>query len=78
MPDAPSKTNQGQTRADWNPARPEKLPEPSLWPPALALGVTLSLWGLASSWIISAVGLLLFAYALTYWIGEIRHERRKE
>lgn len=54
----------------------ESLPEPTIWPASLALGVTLGLWGLASSLVISAIGLCLFVIALAGWIGDIRHERR--
>ena len=43
-------------------------------PVVLALGTIMSLWGLVSSWLLSGVGLLLFAIALGGWIGDIRHE----
>jgi hypothetical protein len=52
------------------------LPQPTLWPAALALGAVLLLWGLISSLIVTAVGAALFALALWGWIGDIRHERR--
>jgi hypothetical protein len=61
---------------DWDLARPEKIPHPSLHPPAVALGVTLLVWGLISSPIVSAFGVVLFAVALAGWIKEIRHERK--
>jgi hypothetical protein len=59
----------------WNIARPEKLPEPCIWPATLALGITLLVWGLVTSLIITAVGGLLFAVALAGWIRDLRHER---
>jgi hypothetical protein len=65
-------------RPGWNHPRPEKLPEPTAWPAALALAVTLMLWGFVSSLIISGVGLALFVAALAGWIADIRHERRQE
>jgi hypothetical protein len=52
------------------------LPEPTAWPPVLALSITLMFWGLASSLIITGVGALVFAVALMGWIGDIRHEHR--
>jgi hypothetical protein len=62
---------------EWTKLPAEPLPKPTAWPPTLALGVTFLLWGLASSLIISGVGAVVFAVALTGWIGDIRHERRK-
>jgi hypothetical protein len=59
----------------WNTARPEQLPEPSIWPATLALGITLLLWGLVTSLIITGVGGMLFVVALAGWIRDIRHER---
>jgi hypothetical protein len=64
-------------RSNWNPAQPEVIPEPTLWPAALALGSTLLLWGIASAWMISGVGAALWVVALAGWIGEIRHERKR-
>lgn len=64
-------------RTDWNAARPDVVSEPTLWPPALALAVTLCLWGLASSLILSEVGVVLFTLSIAGWIRDIRHERKK-
>jgi hypothetical protein len=74
----PSEPNQPPepAREGWNVARPEKVPGPTAWPPAFALGATLLLWGLVSSYIITVIGLILFARALAGWIGDIRHERQ--
>jgi hypothetical protein len=64
-------------RPGWNQPRPEKLPEPTAWPAALALASTLIVWGFVSSLIISGVGLALFVAALAGWIGDMRHERKQ-
>jgi len=61
----------------WNHSRPQKLPEPTVWPAVLAMGITLLVWGLITSLIITAVGLCLFVGALAGWIRDIRHERAK-
>lgn len=76
MPDLPSTTHPNPPPADWNPAKPEVIPEPSVWPPALALAITLLLWGLVTSLIITGVGIVLFIISIVGWIGDIRHERR--
>lgn len=55
-------------------ARPEKLPEPSYWPFFMALGLAFSCWGLLSTWLVSAGGLIVFAAALIGWINILRHE----
>ena len=65
-------------REGWNEPRPEKLPEPTAWPAALALAVTLILWGFVSSFIVTGVGVVLFVAALAGWVGDIRHERKQD
>ncbi len=69
MPEQPSVSSQ--------PHGAHELPPPTIWPPALALGSTLLLWGLITSLVVTVVGAALFVLALGGWIGEIRHERRK-
>jgi len=76
--DKPSTNTPVSLRPGWNRPQPEKLPESTAWPAALALAVTLLLWGLVSSLIISGVGLVLFIAALAGWISDIRHERSQE
>jgi len=72
-----SKPAPAALRPGWNVPRPETLPEPCIWPATLALAITLSVWGLVTSLIITGVGILLFAVALAGWIRDIRHERTK-
>ncbi len=62
--------------SEWHKPPEEHLPKPTAWPATLALAITFLLWGLASSLIISGVGAIVFAVALTGWIGDIRHGRR--
>jgi hypothetical protein len=50
------------------------LPSASVWPCVCAGGITLVLFGILTSWVLSAVGALLIALALAGWIGELRHE----
>lgn len=53
-----------------HPALPEKLPEPTLWPIALALGVVFCFWGILTSPAISGVGFLLVGLAIAGWVSE--------
>jgi hypothetical protein len=55
-------------------AKPERLPKPTYWPFFLAIGLTFTSWGLVTTWLISATGLVIFIVALTGWINEMRHE----
>jgi len=64
-------------RAGWNQPRPEKLPEPTAWPVALAFSITQILWGFVSAFFITGVGAALFIAAIAGWIGDIRHERKQ-
>jgi hypothetical protein len=73
MPDK-SHSDNGVDQSDWNISRPDKIPQPTFWPVALALGATLTCWGLITSLIITGVGAALFAVSLAGWIGDIRHE----
>jgi len=61
----------------WKVPRPEKLPEPTAWPAMLALAITLLVWGLIASLILTGVGFLVFAGALAGWMQDIRHERNE-
>lgn len=67
-------TNDAATEAKWHQPQPASLPRPTYWPAVMALGITFVFWGVASTWIISAVGLALFASSLAGWIGELRDE----
>jgi len=62
-------------RQGWTLPRPKNIPGPSVWPAALALAMTMSVWGLISSLIVTGVGAVLLVTALTGWIKEIRDER---
>ena len=59
----------------WSAPQPEKLPRPTFAPAGIAFGATLLLWGLLTSYLVSIVGLLVFAASLFLWIREILHER---
>ena len=61
----------------WTVLPPEKPPKPGVWPVTLALAITLLVWGLVTSLIITGVGLALFAVAMAGWIRDIRHERNQ-
>jgi hypothetical protein len=77
MPSENSKPMPPEPLAEWTVLPSEKLPEPSIWPAALALAITFLVWGLVTSLIITGVGLALFAVALAGWIRDLRHERAK-
>lgn len=62
-----------ELRPGWQRVEHEGLPEPTYWPAVLAFGITLIFWGILTSWIISGVGLIVFAVALTGWIGDLLH-----
>jgi hypothetical protein len=61
----------------WTRRPDEPLARPNFWPAGLALALTFVLWGLVSSWVILAIGLVLAARSLFGWINAIRHERKQ-
>jgi hypothetical protein len=65
---------QHQLESNKNKANPEHLPSPTYWPFFLALGLTLAGWGLLTSWLFSATGLLVFTVSLFGWINDLRNE----
>ncbi|HUZ08280.1 MAG TPA: hypothetical protein VMV89_12440 [Candidatus Paceibacterota bacterium] len=72
-----SKPEPPESHPGWTVLPPEKSPEPGVWPVTLALAITLLVWGLVTSLIITGVGLALFAVAMAGWIRDVRHERAK-
>ena len=59
----------------WGVPQPPIISEPTIWPVAVAMGITLLVWGLVTSLIITAVGFVLLATAIGGWISAIRHDR---
>ena len=55
-------------------AKPVDLPEPTYWPFFLAFGISLMVWGILTSWLISLIGLIVFVIALGGWISDLYHE----
>jgi hypothetical protein len=62
---------------EWIPALPEEIPEATYAPSFLALGVTFLLFGIVSSWVFSVAGLILMAWSISKWIGELVAAVRK-
>ena len=56
---------------DSSEAQPKATPKPSYAPFFVALGVTMAFWGLATSPVMSAGGLAVFAWGLWSWIRDI-------
>jgi hypothetical protein len=54
------------------------LPHPTYFPAGLAMGVAFLFWGLITTWVVLAVGVVLFIAALAGWITEIRHEYKSK
>jgi heme A synthase len=48
------------------------LPKPSFAPALLALGLVCLLWGVVTTWLLSAAGLIVIAYASFRWIEDVR------
>lgn len=65
-----------QPHAGWTPLPLDHLPSPTYWPAGLALAITFIFWGLITSWVILAVGIVQFIASLAGWIQDIRNERK--
>jgi hypothetical protein len=51
------------------------LPPLSVWPIALAAGITVAAAGLVTDWEIGAIGLIVMFISIVQWVQELRHER---
>ena len=56
---------------------PLTLPEPTVWPAAMALGVTWLAFGVVTSWIMSLVGFILFIISAAGWVEDLRNEHKQ-
>jgi hypothetical protein len=56
---------------EWVEPLPEKVPEATFAPAFLALGITFLLFGIVSSYVFSAAGLVLMVWSISKWIGEL-------
>jgi hypothetical protein len=53
-----------------------QLPEPTMWPMVLALGIALMLTGMVTHWVISLLGLVMVVPAVVGWFRDVLpHER---
>jgi hypothetical protein len=68
-------TKHASVRPGWSVPKPDIIPKPTAWPALMALGITLTAWGLVTSLVLVGVGVLVFGVSLTGWIGDIVHER---
>jgi hypothetical protein len=50
------------------------LPQPSQWPVTLALGVALAAFGVVTSLVFSAVGVVIGVWAIVGWMRELHDE----
>jgi len=57
--------------SEWHKPLPERLPQPSYAPALMAVGLMCLLWGAVTTWIVSAVGLVLGGVAARQWIGAL-------
>jgi hypothetical protein len=63
----------GEQDGQWSAPLPEKIPPSTYAPVFLALGITLLLFGIVSSYVFSAAGLILMAVSMSKWVGEWLH-----
>jgi uncharacterized membrane protein YqgA involved in biofilm formation len=62
----------------WVEALPEKVPEATFAPAFLALGITFLLFGIVSSYVFSAAGLVLMVWSIGKWVGELLRVDKSE
>ncbi len=67
-----------QDTRQWVKALPEKVPEATFAPAFLALGITFLLFGIVSSYVFSAAGLVLMVWSIGKWIGELLRSDKSE
>jgi hypothetical protein len=65
--------SRGSAAGDWSAPLPEKTPPSTYAPVFVALGITLLLFGVVSSYVFSAAGVLLMVVSISKWVGELLH-----
>ncbi|MBV8773101.1 MAG: hypothetical protein JO166_12355 [Deltaproteobacteria bacterium] len=73
-----SPQSDGRSTDQWKPALPVQVREATFAPAFLALGITFLLFGIITSYIFSAAGLILIVWAVSKWIGELLHGEAEE
>lgn len=58
----------------WSKPQGMHIPAPTYMPVIVALGVVCMLWGIVTTYLMTLVGVALFAVGISGWIGELRHE----
>jgi heme A synthase len=58
--------------SDWNKPLPKHLPAPSFAPAIVAAGALFLLWGAVTTWLVSALGLLVTGLGAALWITDLR------
>ena len=51
-----------------------RIPQPTIWPATVALGVTGMAFGVVTQWILSAAGLFLFVLGIAGWIEDLKKD----
>ena len=59
----------------WGEPAPARLIKPSYWPFAFGLGITFLLGGIATVYLVSGVGLLIFAVGFSGWVRDLLDEQ---
>jgi hypothetical protein len=59
----------------WHQPLPERIPEPTAVPVALAAGLTLMFWGVVSSYVLLGLGFWIFVVSISYWVRELYGEQ---
>jgi hypothetical protein len=57
----------------WQALPPEPLPRPTYWPAVMAASIMAILWGIVTTLMITAGGIVLFIISVAGWIGDLRH-----
>jgi hypothetical protein len=73
-----SKSSATHDTQEWVEPLPEKVPDATFAPAFLALGITFLLFGIVSSYVFSAAGLVLMVWSISKWIGELVRGDRSE
>lgn len=68
-------TEVDSTMVDYSVHEDEVVVRPTYAPAALAMGITMTAWGLLTHWSMSVLGAALAIAALGAWISDIMHSQ---
>jgi hypothetical protein len=68
----------GEAKPGWFKLEAESLPKPTYWPAVMAVALMGIFWGIVTSPLVTAGGIILFIVSIAGWIGDLWHGHEED